>query len=101
MGYIYGLYHKTPDALLYVGQTKNTLEQRLSQHKLQPNGLMKNYIIANGYQDLHIDVIEEVDDHLLNETEMFWIEILEPMFNTTGLGKARLLTSRHRRYQRR
>ena len=82
LGKIYQLVNKSNGALLYVGQTKRTLEQRLQCHMSNPNGLMVNYVFANGKDSFDIELIEDyIADSELDERESYWIDFLDPPFN--------------------
>ena len=80
LGKIYGLYNQN-DTLLYVGQTKNTLNRRLSGHRRNPRGLMYLYGKSNPTDVLKIDLIEEIPVERLNDREQYWVNELKPPFN--------------------
>lgn len=58
---------------IYIGQTKRTLKERISEH-IRKKTCVGNAIIKYGIENFAIDVLEErktLDE--INEREMFWI----------------------------
>lgn len=58
----------------YIGQTVQTMEQRLKQHlKNKKNHNFINAINKYGIDEFHSEIIEEVDENKLDEKEIYWI----------------------------
>lgn len=83
MGIIYGWKHKSK--IVYIGRTVKSLYERTSQHiheynkQLTKSSTMtyKFKIISeleNGWDDIEIILIEEVEDDLLGKRERYWYE---------------------------
>ena len=101
LGKIYQLVNKNNGALLYVGKTIRTLEQRIQCHMCKPNGLMVNYIFANGKDSFDIELIEDnIADSELDDRESYWIGFLDPPFNKAKTYKNRKFTRRPNGYIR-
>ncbi len=88
MGYIYKIVN--PKGKVYVGMTKH-LRQRMYAHAFFANKGAKNYL-ANSIRKYGWDghtccVLEQVDDSLLAEREIFWIKELNTFayLNPDGL----------------
>ena len=75
MGYIYKIVNDINDKV-YIGQTKNALNKRWSTHKqmskTHPNVIYKA-MRKYGLEHFSIVELEECDDNLLNEREIYWI----------------------------
>ena len=80
-GYIYALYHKGNP--FYIGQTINSLKDRLSGHRsksfLKPDKLVNKYIRmvttkCHFYDDISIRLLCECDYYDLNIMEMKYIK---------------------------
>ncbi len=78
MGVIYKITN--PKGRLYVGKTK-CLRKRINSHvwnaKKEGNIILAKSIKKYGWGNHKIEIIEEVDDSLLNEREVFWIKELK------------------------
>lgn len=80
MGYIYKIYNDVNNKI-YVGQTSlKRPTDRYSQHRskslhLQSDDSSILHMAMNKYglDNFHFEVIEEVDNDLLNEREIYWI----------------------------
>lgn len=79
--YIYGLSSNEDNVIRYIGQTKNSIKNRLNEHKCDAltrklkshkcNWIRKIY--KNGFI-LQIDLIEETDEKHWQEREIYWIQ---------------------------
>lgn len=83
MGYIYKIWNDENDKI-YIGETKNSLEQRWQGHlysaKTSDTHLyraMRKY----GINKFHIEVVEEVPDDRLFEREKYWIQYYNSVEN--------------------
>lgn len=84
----------TVNNIVYVGQTKQTLENRLLHHFSNINS-GKTYfykaIKELGTDKFYIELLEEVDDNIANEKELEWILNIQkkyPLYNMKfSLGK--------------
>lgn len=94
MGYIY-LITNTINGYNYVGQTTQTLNERLKEHikssnNPKDNNYFHNSIHKYGKENFIINLIKEVDDSLLNEEEIKEIEyrksIGQAQYNIAGGG---------------
>jgi group I intron endonuclease len=78
MGLIYKI--TSPTSKIYVGKTYD-LRKRINCHKCcvrkGSNIILHNSIRKYGWDAHVLEIIEEVDDSLLNEREMFWITELK------------------------
>lgn len=78
MGVIYKITN--PKGRIYVGKTY-CLRKRVSCHKCAAgkgsNIVLHNSIKKYGWENHTLEVIEEVDESLLNEREVFWIKELK------------------------
>lgn len=78
MGVIYKI--TSPSSKIYVGKTYD-LRKRINAHKCATkygkNILLHNSIRKYGWDAHSLEVIEEVEDSLMNEREMYWIEKLK------------------------
>ena len=83
MGYIYKIWNEDNDKL-YIGQTSIDIKTRWSQH-------LRNYLTndtaiyramrKHGAGIFHIEEIEECDNSLLNEREIYWIAFYDSYKN--------------------
>lgn len=83
MGYIYKITNSINDRL-YIGQTQNTIAERWKGHKKSAvNSTAPLYLAMRKYgvENFSIQVIEECDDELLNEREIYWIEYYDSYHN--------------------
>lgn len=83
MGYIYKITNEINNKV-YIGQTIQTLKNRWYAHK--SNSKKSDFHLYRamrlyGVDKFHIEAIEEVDDHLLNEREQYWIQIYDSYRN--------------------
>lgn len=78
MGYIYKITNKI-NGNVYVGQTIRSIYTRWSQHKNEAYKENKKHyplyraIRKYGCENFNVELIEEVDNALLDEREIFWI----------------------------
>ena len=79
MGYIYKISNDINDKV-YIGQTRQPLHQRWSMHKqhskTKPN-LLYRAMRKYGIEHFSIEIIEECDENLLNEREVYWINFYD------------------------
>lgn len=81
MGFIYKVTNKT-NGKVYIGQTKRTLEVRWHEHqyyasvceRLPYYSTLYSAIRKYGVEAFTIEAIEECDNSLLNEREIYWIK---------------------------
>ena len=82
MGYIYKITNIVNNKL-YIGQTRKTIEERFQAHinkaKQHTNRYLYDAMNKYGYDNFIPSEIEECDDSLLDEREMYWIAY----YNTT------------------
>lgn len=83
MGYIYKITNIVNNKL-YIGQTRKTIEERFQAHinkaKQHTNRYLYDAMNKYGYDNFIPSEIEECDDSLLDEREMYWIAY----YNTTN-----------------
>lgn len=94
MGFIYGLKCPESNLIRYIGQTKRKLGVRLAQHIARCNEIKDKYthkeqwirklIATNLVDKLEIIAIEEVDNDLLNDREIYWINYYSKISNLTN-----------------
>lgn len=77
MGFIY-IIRNTINTKVYVGQTKKSIQQRFRQHVYEANRGC-HYVIHKamrkyGIDNFYIQPIEQCDDSLLNDKEIYWIK---------------------------
>jgi len=87
MGVIYKITN--PSNKVYIGKTYD-LRKRINAHKCSAKK-GKNYILYNsirkyGWENHHLEIIETVDDELLDEREMFWIDEFKSYCQNNSLG---------------
>lgn len=76
MGYIYEISNKINNKK-YVGQTTMELNRRIYFHqKNNTNTIIKKAINKYGIENFDIFIIEEIENKLLNEREIYWINKL-------------------------
>jgi group I intron endonuclease len=77
MGYIYCLTF--PNGKRYIGQTKRTVEKRVSEHfKCIKNSLLTSALLKYNILNVHIETLLEINDVKLDHYEKMCID----MFNT-------------------
>lgn len=87
MAYIYKISNSINDKL-YVGQTTESIKRRFGRHrshsKEEKNSNIVIYRAFNkyGFDNFHIEVLEEVTETLLSEREQFWIKELNTLVPT-------------------
>lgn len=86
MGVIYKI--TSPSNKAYVGKTYD-LNKRIASHKhcakSGKNLLLSNSIRKYGWEAHRLEVIEEMDDNILNEREIFWITDKRPILLLTEM----------------
>jgi group I intron endonuclease len=83
LGIIYK--HTSPSGKSYIGQSINSLKERLKSHissaksgkKSRFNDAVRKY----GIENFISEIIEEVDNQLLNEREIYWIDFYDTYHN--------------------
>lgn len=90
MGLIYKITN--PNGKIYVGQTSQTLHERMKQHKCirdkRKKTAINNSIVKYGFEAHIIEILEDnIPDELLNEREIYWIAELKSysLENKNGL----------------
>ena len=81
MGYIYKITNKINNKV-YIGQTSESIRQRWKEHIYAANhdqGKEYNYAVhcairKYGCCNFDVDLLEEIDDEMLNDREVYWIE---------------------------
>lgn len=77
MGYIYKIINNI-NGKLYIGKTINKIEDRFSKHiknaEIYTNRYLYDAMNYYGYENFHIEKIEEYDNSKLNEQEIYWIK---------------------------
>ena len=99
MPYIYKITNDI-NGKIYIGKTLSTIEQRFKEHcqdylkerneKRPLYNAMKKY----GIEHFHISIIEECDESILSEREIFWIDKLNTYYtgyNATLGGDGKIL----------
>lgn len=84
-GYIYKITN-TINGKVYIGQTKQTIEQRFIQHKSHARTGQSNHKLARalrkyGDENFTIELVEVCDYEMLNERERYWINIFNSIEN--------------------
>lgn len=76
MGFIYCI--TSPSNKIYIGQTKRAISKRIREHSKCHGGsiLLENAIAKYGMENMHIEILMEVNNELLNEYETMFIELL-------------------------
>lgn len=86
MGYIYKITN-TLNGKIYIGQTVKSIQKRFTQHKNNSNKPYFSQIVLYkafnkyGFENFVCEQIEEVENHLLDEREKYWIEYYDSYFN--------------------
>ena len=96
MGYIYKITNTINDKI-YIGQTNYSIKKRWKDHVVAARNLSRKYplylaMYKYGVENFTIEVIEECDNSILNEREIYWIKYYNSYkhgYNATigGLGK--------------
>ena len=76
MGLIYKITNNI-NQKIYIGQTKQLLHQRWSMHKQMSkthSNILYKAMRKYGINNFSIEVVEECDNSLLNEREIYWIK---------------------------
>lgn len=83
MGFIYKITNEMTKKR-YIGQTKFTIDDRFNRHlynaRKNSNSYFYNAIKKYGNENFIVELIEEVDDSLLNEREIYWIKELNTLY---------------------
>lgn len=95
MGIIYKIYNDINDKV-YIGQTSVGLQVRWEQHVKNSNDINNNAVLYRairkyGISVFHIEQIEECQNNLLNEREIYWIKYYNSYkngYNSTKGGTA-------------
>ena len=74
------------ELVLYVGQTKRTLEERLYYHKIKHNNVGSKFI--PDYIEYEILGLEEVEDDKGTDTEKYYYDTLKPFYNIRRPGQS-------------
>ena len=71
----------SPSGKQYVGQTVQTIKDRIRNHKKNSSNctLLKKAIKKYGFDNLSWKVIEEIPKFLLNDRETHWIQVLNTL----------------------
>lgn len=71
----------SPSGKQYVGQTVQTIKDRIRDHKKSSSNctLLKKAIKKYGFDNLSWKVIEEIPKFLLNDRETHWIQVLNTL----------------------
>lgn len=101
MGYIYKISNDINDKV-YIGQTKKTINYRFKEHIRQaqyekegnrPITYFHNAINKYGEEHFFVNQIEQCDNELLNEREIYWIKQYDSYnngYNSTTGGQLKL-----------
>jgi len=85
MTHIYALV--SGQLVLYVGQTKQSLQKRECEHKRSKNNNACSKYIPD-YIDWQIKQLEECVDTIAIERERYWYETLKPFYNKQCPGRS-------------
>ena len=91
MGYIYKITNNI-NRKIYIGKTTRTIKERWKEHLKKINyekNKFYNALNKYGIDNFIIEEIEECDDDILNEQEIYWINFYnsyENGYNSTGGG---------------
>ena len=83
MGYIYKISNNINDKL-YIGKTCTTILNRWSHHKndyLKYDWHLYRAMRKYGIENFRISIVEECNDELLNEREVYWISYYDTLHN--------------------
>ena len=74
MGFIYKISNTIND-LVYIGQTRGTIEHRFAEHKnTEPNTKLHRAMHELGVNNFYVEELESCSNELLNEREKYWIQ---------------------------
>lgn len=96
MGFIYSIKNEiTQD--IYVGKTTKSIEERFQRHIYNSRYGSKTHLHRSirkyGETNFTISLIEEVDDDILNQREIYHIQEIKPHYNMTSGGDGGLTFS--------
>lgn len=88
--FIYRIYNvETQES--YIGQTAKTIEYRFNQHIREANSSMRGerrefpyfhrMLLYYGIEKFQIEILEEVDDEIADNREIYWIEYYDSYYN--------------------
>lgn len=87
MGFIYKITNQINNKI-YIGQTKKTIEERFNAHikkaQIYTNRYLYDAMNHYGYSNFKIELLEECDDILLDEREIYWINYYQSNSKTFG-----------------
>lgn len=91
MGYIYKITN-TVNGKIYIGQTRKAVKTRWTNHVTASNNpnhkdyniLFHNAIRKYGREAFQVEIIEECDNSLLNDREIYWIDYLQSTDKSKG-----------------
>lgn len=98
-GYIYRIWNDINNKS-YIGKTINSIEQRFKEHRAEANSSrakdrpLYRAINKYGIEHFHIQLIEECDESILSEREIYWIETFHSYsngYNATFGGDGKIL----------
>lgn len=93
MGYIYKITNILNN-YFYIGQTKNSVNKRLNSHisnafkRNKHNNKFYNAIEKYGKDNFKIEIIKQIEDLKLDEYEIYYIQKLNPHYNSSEGGKS-------------
>jgi group I intron endonuclease len=80
MGFIYIIRNEVNEKV-YIGQTTKSVQERFMQHlkllKSNKNQLIHKAIVKYGKESFYIETLEECSNELLDEREIFYIELYD------------------------
>lgn len=93
MGYIYKIQNKI-NKKIYIGQTTRDIQIRFKEHisesnRDNPKAAIHKAIKKYGKENFFIEIIEEIDNKLLDDREIYWIA----QYNSTNKERGYNLTS--------
>lgn len=84
MGYIYKITNQI-NGKMYIGKTEKTIEERWKQHIKKAQQFTNRYLYDAmnhyGYDNFIIEVVEECDNKLLDEKEIYYINFFDTYNN--------------------
>lgn len=87
MGYIYKIENQL-NHHVYIGQTSRTIEQRWREHLNKKNegcSALQRAFKKYGISNFTVEMIEECDDKVLNDREIWWIKYYDSYYNGYNL----------------